>query len=63
MGDQESDLERASFVMHFAFYDLHSKNRTDTIPTVDVTRIKQLLTKYVSAPDGVVGTLEQAIEW
>jgi len=31
------DIERAAFVLHFAEFDLHSKDRTDIIPTdVDI---------------------------
>lgn len=42
------DLTRAGFVLHFAEYDLHSKDRTNEIPAVDVGEIKRLLRKYIT---------------
>jgi len=42
------DIERAAFVLHFAEFDLHSKDRTDIIPTdVDIGEIKALLQSYM----------------
>jgi hypothetical protein len=44
----EADLRRVGFVQHFAGYDLHSKDRTDMIPKVDVQEILTLLRKYTN---------------
>jgi len=61
VGGREADVVRAAFVLHFAEFDLHSKNRTDEIPRdVDVAELKQLLRKY-TAGDGERERL--SIEW
>jgi len=48
---KEDDLRRAAFVQHFGGYDYHSKDRTNTIPIVNVTEIKELLQKYTRGAD------------
>ena len=41
-----SDVERARFVAHFAYFDRDSKLETDEIPVVDVEEVQLLLQEY-----------------
>ena len=44
----DGDVSRAAFVLHFAEYDLHSKNRTEEIPRdVDFGEVRELLRRYM----------------
>jgi hypothetical protein len=47
-----SDLHRAEFVGHFAYYDRTSKMETSEIPIVDVSDVRTLLSQYF--PGGVI---------
>lgn len=47
-----SDVERAKFVAHFAYFDRDSKLETDEIPVVDVAEVRTLIAAYF--PGGLV---------
>ena len=47
-----SDVARAKFVGHFAYFDAMSKMETDDIPVIDYDEVQQLILAYF--PNGRV---------